>query len=356
MVLKRQMQAGGNKYILFVLVISLGVGCLIHFPELVSLSDHWEENQLFPGITPDEVFFEICFTFLSLLLLFAVNTGLFRFNLPTSHVPWWKFLLSFVLTWALSSVLGQIFVYMHLRFDIPAIDAMVHHYLHPVRDFIISIIVTGSCYIYYLIRQRQQVLVENEQLHAENILNQYEALKNQLNPHMLFNSLNTLQSLIRETPGKATDYLQELSKVLRYTLQGNEYKTVTLKEEMNFVEAYIFLLKTRYEDNLLFDIRIREQAEQRRIPPMSIQMLVENAVKHNEISNRKPLSILIATENDNSICISNKIQAKLTQGNSTGIGLANLNKRYLLLFKQEIRISKEKENFHVRIPLIPAAV
>lgn len=137
---------------------------------------------------------------------------------------------------------------------------MVHHYLHPLRDFIITCIVTGSCYMIHLLRKSQQVLVENQQLRTENLVNQYEALKNQLNPHMLFNSLNTLRSLIRETPDKAQDYLQELSRVLRYTLQENESQSVTLREEMEFVSAYIFLLKMRYEDNLEFDIRIDEAA------------------------------------------------------------------------------------------------
>lgn len=353
MALSKHKNTFGNKYILFIIIISLGVGLLIHFPELISLSDRWERDELFPGITPREVFFEIFFTFISLLLLFAVNTLIFKFNKPSTQVSWKKLLLSFVLTWILSNLSGQVFVYMHQHFNVPAIDAMVHHYLHPVRDFIITIIVTGSCYIIHLIRQHQQVLIENEQLHAENILNQYEALKSQLNPHMLFNSLNTLQSLIRETPDKAQNYLQELSKVLRYTLQGNESQSVPLKEEMNFVNAYLFLLKTRYEDNLRFDVHIDETFLTHQLPPMSVQMLVENAVKHNEISNRKPLTIHVYTEKNGWLCISNKIQPKLTKGNSTGIGLANLSKRFHLLFKQEIQIQSEQNNFSVRIPLIP---
>ena len=98
-------------------------------------------------------------------------------------ITWQKIILSFVLTWILSNFLGQCFVYLHKTFDIPAIDAMVHHYLHPLRDFIMSSLVTSSCYIIYLIRRQQQVIVENEQLKAENIRNQFEVLKNQLNPH-----------------------------------------------------------------------------------------------------------------------------------------------------------------------------
>jgi len=280
-----------------------------------------------------------------------MNTVLFGFNRPTARITWGKMILSFVLTGFASNLLGQGFVFLHHQFDIPAIDAMVHHYLHPLRDFIITCIVTGSCYMIHLIRKSQQVSVENEQLRSENLVNQFEALKNQLNPHMLFNSLNTLRSLIRETPDKAQDYLQELSRVLRYTLQGNECMSVTLREEMEFVSAYNFLLKMRYEDNLEFDIRIEEEAETLQLPPMSVQLLIENAVKHNEISNRHPLVIRVCTTGKQ-LTVSNPIQRKKTASGGLQIGLANLAKRYSLLFKEEIEVREDNNTFIVTIPLI----
>jgi len=339
-----------DKYILFTVIISLAVAVLIHFPESVSLFDQFESHTLFPGMRFVDVANEIGFTFLSLLLLFAVNTWLFHFNRPSIRISWQKIVLSFVLTWILSNLLGQCFVYLHKTFNIPAIDAMVHHYLHPLRDFIVACLVTTSCYIIYLIRRQQQVIVENEQLQAESIRNQYEALKNQLNPHMLFNSLNTLRSLVREDRERAQEYIQELSRVLRYTLQGNEAQCVTLREEMDFASAYIFLLEMRYEDNLLFEIEIDRNFENYYLPPMAIQVLIENAVKHNEISNRRPLNIRIATDDKGYVTVSNPLQPKITASPGTGVGLANLAKRYQLLFKQEILIS-ESQDFIVRIPL-----
>ena len=152
--------------------------------------------------------------------------------------------------------------------------------------------------IIHLILKQQQMIVENQQLRTESIRNQYEALKNQLNPHMLFNSLNTLQSLIRETPARAVDYTQELSRVLRYTLQSNESRFVTLAEELAFAEAYIFLMKMRYEENLTFDVAVDKQLRDRLLPPMSLQVLIENAIKHNEISNRRPLAVSIRTQGE----------------------------------------------------------
>lgn len=343
-----------NRYTLFTIIISISVAILIHFPELVSLFDIFDSPTPFPGMKPMDVINEVFFTFVSLIILFEVNMLLFHFNQPAIKIIWQKMLLSLVLTWALSSLLGKCFVFLHHTFDIPAIDAMLHHYLHPLRDFIMTCTVTGSCYIAYLIRRQQEVIIENQQLQAENILNQYEALKNQLNPHMLFNSLNTLRTLVREDQEKAQEYIQELSRVLRYTLQGNDSRSVPLKDEMEFVSAYIFLLKMRFEENLSFSIRIDKQFESYRLPPMAVQMLIENAVKHNEISNRRPLNIRIYTDKEDLI-VSNPVQPKLTASPSTGIGLANLAKRYHLLFKREIQIT-ENEQFTVRIPLIPNAL
>lgn len=174
-----------NRYTLFILIVSISVATLIHFPELVSLFDVFESQTLFPGMRPADVVSEVFFTFISLVILFEVNTLLFHFNQPAVKITWQKMILSLILTWILSSLLGKCFVFFHHTFDIPAIDAMVHHYLHPLRDFIITCTVSGSCYISYLIRRQQEVVIENQQLQAENILNQYEALKNQLNPHML---------------------------------------------------------------------------------------------------------------------------------------------------------------------------
>ncbi len=338
-------------YVLMVTAISVGVAFLTHFPELISLFDISGQNRLFVGMRFADVANEIFFTFISLLFLFALNTQLFRFNRSAADISKWKVLFSFVLTWATSSLLGQGFVRLHQHFDIPAIDSMVHHYLHPLRDFIISCIVTGSCYLIHLNRKSRQMLVENQQLRAEGLLNQYEALKNQLNPHMLFNSLNTLRSLIREMPDKAQDYLQELSRVLRYTLHDKDTYNVSLREEMEFVEAFIYLLKMRYEDNLVFDIHIDAESEKRLLPPMSVQLLIENAVKHNEISNRRPLTVCINAEKD-SLTVCNLLQPKLTATSGTQIGLVNLSKRYRLLYKRDIDVCEENNMFKVTIPLI----
>lgn len=339
-----------SRFLRLTVIVSLMVAALIHFPELVSLFDINEGHELFPGMKPDEVISEVVFTFVSLLVLFGMNALLFHFNQALIKIPMWKLVLSAVLTYTLSHYLGEGFVWVHQKCGIPAIGSMVHHYLHPLRDIIITLTVCGTCYIAYLFRRQQQVMVENEQLQAENILNQYEVLKNQLNPHMLFNSLNTLQYLTEKDTDKAQKYIQQLSSVLRYTLRSNEAKSVTLAEEMKFVKSYMYLLEMRYGNNLQFNISIPTEAEKLLLPPMAVQMLIENAVKHNEISNRRPLTITLQTEGSEMI-VSNPIQPKMTAETGTGVGLANLAKRYRLLYRRDILIT-ENENFTARLPLI----
>ena len=215
----------------------------------------------------------------------------------------------------------------------------------------IACIVTGTSYLYYQNQRSRRMLLENEQLRTENLVNQYEALKSQLNPHMLFNALNTLYSLIRESPDKAQNYLQELSRVMRYTLHDNQSHTVALSEEMSFVRSYIYLLQMRYEDNLHFEIEIPQELLQRQVPLMAGQKLGENAVEHKENSNRKPLTIRICAQGD-SLCVSNRIQPRLSDSSNTCIGLANLSKRYQLLFGRDITIEENEKNFQVTLPLI----
>lgn len=342
----------GNRYKLSLALIFVGVSFLIHFPELIGLFDQIESHNVFPGIRMGEVLNEVFFSFLSLLFLFWMNTAIFKFNRIAAKIGLGKLLLSFMLCWLVSTALSNLFYYLHTLFNLPAIQATVHHYLHPVRDFILSCVVTSSCYIVYLMRKQQQTQLENQQLRLANILGQYETLKSQLNPHMLFNSLNTLRFLIREAPGKARDYTQELSNVLRYMLQDHASQSVTFSEELEFVEGYMFLLKMRYEDNLTFTLATDKKFNSYRLPPMSLQVLVENAVKHNEISNRHPLTITLRTTEEGTLYVCNPLQPKRTQSTGTGIGLDNLIKRYRLLFNKEIEVYNKEGVFCVCIPLI----
>ena len=192
--------------------------------------------------------------------------------------------------------------------------------------------------------------VENETLRAENLASRYEALENQMDPHFLFNSLNTLKSLIDVDVDKAGDFVHQLSTVLRYTLKNEE--VVTLAQELDCVRPYCQMMKIRYGDNLLFDHYIdHEKYDSYYVLPLSIQGLVENAIKHNVISTKQPLTINIMTDDDNHLIVSNKIQPKIGKEEGTGIGLANLAERYRIKWDENVEIFDDGTIFRVTLPL-----
>ncbi|WP_299366406.1 sensor histidine kinase [Winogradskyella sp.] len=193
-------------------------------------------------------------------------------------------------------------------------------------------------------------LAEKELLKQQSLQNELTALKNQINPHFLFNALNSLNSLVRGNE-EATTFVNELSYMYRYILQSGQQDLVTLNEELKFLNSYIYLIKTRYRNRFVMDINIPKDALNRSIPSLALQLLVENAIKHNEISEENPLKVLIYIE-DHMIVVKNKIKPRSTFVHSTGQGLENINKRYKLLKGNEIIITKQDEFFIVKLPLI----
>jgi len=224
--------------------------------------------------------------------------------------------------------------------------------LNLVKDLVLSFIVYLSTLSFVVVIHNQQTQLENQRLLAENIRNRYEALKNQLNPHFLFNTLNTLDGLIGFDDEKAHNYLQNLSSSFRYTIQNKEI--TTLKEELNFVESYAYLMKIRYGDNLNIQYVVDEKYNHFHIMPISLQLLIENAIKHNVINDKYPLTIHIETTTNDTIKVSNAIQPKINTEVGEGIGLVNLVERYHLLFGMEVVITRNGV-FCVEIPLIEKA-
>ena len=194
---------------------------------------------------------------------------------------------------------------------------------------------------------READTAEKELLKQQSLRNELEALKNQINPHFLFNSLNSLNSLIRDNK-QATTFVNKLSFMYRYILQSGSEDLVTLKEELKFLESYVFLIKTRYRDR--FEIEIDDTFLNKKLPAMALQLLVENAVKHNEISESNPLLVKVYS-NDDFVIVENAIKPRTTFVDSTGNGLVNLDKRYQILMKKNIIISDAHKVFKVKLPL-----
>ncbi|MES2560544.1 MAG: histidine kinase [Bacteroidota bacterium] len=197
----------------------------------------------------------------------------------------------------------------------------------------------------------KSTIKEKEELKRESLSAEFETLKNQINPHFLFNSLNTLTSLIEENPKTATDFVQKLSSVYRYLLTQKDKETVTLREEVNFVRSYIYLNQIRFGANLQFHIHIDQAFLERKIVTLSLQMLIENAIKHNVISQQHPLAISIGIHRGK-VFVKNNLQRKTVMNESHGIGLNNIIHRYSFLTKEEVEIVDDGIVFYVSLPLL----
>jgi two-component system, LytTR family, sensor kinase len=189
-------------------------------------------------------------------------------------------------------------------------------------------------------------------LEQDNIQAKYETLKNQVDPHFLFNSLSVLSSIVYTDPEMSSEYIHNLSKLYRYSLETTQKNVVPLIDELNFLDSYIFLIKIRYPDSIRFKIKLdRSKIEQLVILPYSLQLLIENSIKHNTFKDDNPLEIEVLEE-DEFICVSNQIRKKKQLTPSPGIGLENIRSRYDLLYKKKIVIMETDCNFTVKLPKI----
>lgn len=342
-----------RQYFITAAVISIGISILVHFDTImdvfVKASTYLPEKRA--GGSPGNVLQEVFVTFLVAICLFILNYYVLKPVNSKKKVTFKSMLMAILITGVAVTVLSDLFFKIkHL------LNATQHsnqfNLMYTFRDLFMSIVVLSCVYIIRIFYDRQAVLLENEKLLRENLQSQYESLKNQVSPHFLFNSLTALKTLITDDPKNALLYLNDLSQVLRYTLQSNENQTVSLSDEMEAAKSYIFLIKMRFNSNLSVEFNISDQYNHYRLPPLAIQTLIENAVKHNEISKRNSLVIAIATTDKNSLLVTNTIQEKLSLEPGTGIGLSNLSKQYQLISGKDIHISKASNEFRVEIPLL----
>ncbi|WP_420388590.1 sensor histidine kinase [Roseivirga sp.] len=213
--------------------------------------------------------------------------------------------------------------------------------------FVISFFLNAASFL----KNWKQTALDAERLKKEQMATKYESLKNQVNPHFLFNSLNALTNLVYEDQDQAAKFIRQLSKVYRYVLDTRSKEVVSLETELQFVESYLFLQKIRFDDKLKVNIDV-EGYQDRMIPPLALQMLLENAIKHNTIAKDEPLTIDIKVEADRLI-VSNNLQIKnIPSEESSGMGLANIKARYEFLSDQPVVIEKTDKTFKVELPLL----
>jgi LytS/YehU family sensor histidine kinase len=213
---------------------------------------------------------------------------------------------------------------------------------------LVSLIMHGQTFLTQLKRSAQA----NEMMQRQLLQAQYEALKNQVNPHFFFNSLNTLISIIPEEPQVAVNFVKQLSRVFRYAIENSGENKVPLEKELKVAESFLFIHTQRFQEKLKVEINVDEAALHKNIISQSLLMLVENVIKHNEISGDKPLTLRVYNDNETYLVIENTLNPKLYVEPSTGIGLSNIKERYKLLSDKPVTLETAESEFRVKIPLL----
>ncbi|WP_194775152.1 sensor histidine kinase [Pararhodonellum marinum] len=303
------------------------------------------------------VFPDFVFSFLiSSCLSFG---GYWTDTILDSRLPWVKFPLARLLVTAIVYIIYCLFFsylivlivsYLKGQFELSNIPWKA------LLEFTKTPVIIGLCFMAFFtarswLYEWRNAAIEAEQLKSENIASQYQSLKDQLNPHFLFNSLNVLSNLVYENADKSAAFIQQLSKIYRYVLDVQQEELVGLDQEIGFAENYLNLQKIRFEGSLDYGMDLRD-TKGFYLPPLSLQLLLENAIKHNIASLEKPLQIRIEQTGD-ALVIRNVLQPKTTPMEAEGgIGLKNIEKRYALLSDQAPKISETDHEFIVELPLL----
>ena len=297
-----------------------------------------------------EMMYQILFYFaVSFVLMMVMNMRHRQAN--------WKVFLERGVVCTLITIAVYFFAPVTLRFSGETV--LVYQSPHIV-DFVVImkclfmlVVVLLYSQIYVQISQRQQIVLENEQLKNENLTTRYNMLVSQINPHFFFNSLNSLSMLVREKDeNRALEYIDQLSYTFRYITQnGNNNTLVTLRDELEFARAYCYLFKIRYADKIFFDIEVDAESMPWQLPALSLQPLIGNAVKHNAITSKNPFHVKIYVDGD-TLIVENERRPMLEPQIGTGTGLKNLSSRYKLIVGRDIAIMDDGKRFAVRLPLI----
>ena len=262
--------------------------------------------------------------------------------------PSLRFVVGFVV--AISYTVGIVFLLLRVFewiFKLDIGDSLYGTLYFSVGiTIVISLFMEGRAFL----NNWRKAALDAERLQKENARAQYEALKNQVNPHFLFNSLNALTQLVYEDQDKAATFIKQLSEVYRYVLDTREKELVTIDEELSFIRSYLFLQQIRFGQKLQISILV--DSKDTLLPPLALQILVENAIKHNIISEEHPLHVRIYSESG-FLIVTNNLQKKLTLDVETsGVGLANIRRRYEFLTKEQIVVTEKDNQFTVKLPFL----
>lgn len=330
---------------------------LLITPGLVIIANYW---LLGPA------YFSHSATFISATLIASlIASGLSIANMRSMFAMRRKYpelsqtgqrLLSSIGLYAFADIIGCTLILLWYDY-LPSLSfsISVGHVVKVTVVLLISAIMAGLGYeFFYSFTKWKESILENERLQKLQAQTELSVLKSQVNPHFLFNSLNSLSSLISDDSERAERYLNEMTKVYRYLIRNNEIELTSLNNELQFIRSYFHLLKTRYGQGIDMQITILPEHDCHLLPPLTLQLLVENAVKHNTVLKEKPLVIKLFSNSKNELVVTNNLQKKILQVDSTKIGLSNISSKYRLLNKPDIQVQQTDTSFTVILPLIPS--
>lgn len=337
---------------------------------LAALNSHYLYTDL---LNEDKLGFVLIYLFaiLEVGLIWEANRILIkkaRRTYPEIHQTQQRILYELVWCSLVSLGLQVLYLWLHKQSPDWQVNFTTSEYIANFTASIFALAIVVILYeVVYFYRKWRENMVENAELRKEQVERQLEVLKSQINPHFLFNSLNTLSSLIQVDPQKADTFLEELATVYRYLLRKNSAELCHLEDELNFIKAYFHLLKTRYGEGIKLEICIEEAMLRHQISPLTLQLLVENAVKHNVVSVSKPLIIKIYVQSppilehqtngiwrNSRLIVENNLQQKKNTIPSTKVGLNNILTKYGLLGFNSVEITQTADSFRVVLPLLIA--
>jgi len=323
---------------------------------LVKVTMEHEEDAMHPLLSAPAIYY-YCTAFFLFMVTWEYNDWLIIKQLKNGGLDLKNSLQILFKTMAFLIPISVLVYYLAL---FPFKDAIGHFTDEPLicllrdvlRATLLGLAVILFNLLYFSMKQRDEMKKQMEDLKREMLVSKYSSLKNQISPHFLFNSLNTLTSLMYEDRDMASDFLSRLASSYRYILDNTEEDLVSLKKELNFLDSYIFMMNIRHEGALKIQSEIKVGAEEFLVPTLSLQMLVENALKHNYFSKEKPLHIRISSVGRIGLVVENTLRQRVNEENSTQLGLKNIQKRYSYYTNQEVSIEKEDELFRVTMPLL----
>lgn len=282
-------------------------------------------------------------------------------NWLNERIPWViharkRVLVQFSLTLLYSSIAVYlpVFVYKTYVCPLPPEKEKFILLVSLVIGILVTLVIMGIEIGAQFLKNWKKSLVEVEKYKTQSYQAQLQNLRDQVNPHFLFNNLSVLTSLVYKDQDKAADFINQLSKVYRYVLDSKDTELVPLEKELDFIESYIYLLQIRFDRNLKISIDNKGQNGTVFLPPMSLQILLENTIKHNEVSEEHPLSVDLVID-EHELRISNGIRIRKVREAASGTGLDNLSKRFAFYTNRKVQIENDGRNFTVRTPLLPKA-